>query len=221
MNNRFLYVFLDESGNLDFTPKGTKYFLIGSITKERPFEACKEMMELKYDLAEDGDPVEYFHAAEDVQTTRNAVFRIIKKHLAGVHVDTLIVDKRKTSPGLQQEMRFYPEMLGNLLRHILSRVQLEPFKEVIVFTDRVPINRKKEALEKAIKRTLSVTLPAGTRYRIVHHDSKSNFDLQIADYCNWAVYRKWERGDQRHYDLIAPAVRSERDIFQADSRYYY
>ena len=78
MNNvppsRFLYVFLDEGGNLDFSPSGTKYFVLSSLTKERPFHAGKELIELKYDLVELGTNLEYFHAAEDRQAVRNSVF---------------------------------------------------------------------------------------------------------------------------------------------------
>ena len=36
---RHLYLFLDEAGNLDFSPNGTRYFMLGSVTKERPFRA--------------------------------------------------------------------------------------------------------------------------------------------------------------------------------------
>ena len=39
---RFLYIFLDEAGNLDFSRNGTKYFVLGGITKERPLHACQE-----------------------------------------------------------------------------------------------------------------------------------------------------------------------------------
>ena len=60
---RFLYIFLDEAGNLDFSRNGTKYFVLGGITKERPFHAYKELTELKYDQVERGTALEYFHAA--------------------------------------------------------------------------------------------------------------------------------------------------------------
>lgn len=221
MNNRFLYIFLDESGNFDFSPKGTKYFLLCSVTKERPFSACKDLIELKYDLAESGEELEYFHASEDTQSTRNAVFRIIQKHIAGVRIDVLVVDKRKVGPALRDVMKFYPRMIGYLLRYILNGVELAAFREVIVFTDRIPISRRREALEKSVKVTLAEMLPKSSRYRVVHHDSKSNYDLQIADYCNWAVYRKWDRQDLRHYNLISTAIRSEFDIFRTGTRLYY
>ena len=84
------------------------------------------------------------------------------------------------------------------LKHILNGYNLSLYSEVIVFTDRIPINKKRKAIEKAVKMTLAQQLPRDVRYRIFHHDSKSNIDLQIADYCNWAVYRKWDRGDETY-----------------------
>ena len=58
-------------------------------------------------------------------------------------------------------------------------------------------------------------LPASVRYHVLHHASKSNLDLQIADYCTWAVYRKWNRQDARSFQRIKAAVRREWDVLQA------
>jgi hypothetical protein len=60
-------------------------------------------------------------------------------------------------------------------------------------------------------------LPATVRYRVLHHASKSNMDLQIADYCTWAIYRKWNGGDERSFNRMKTAVRSEWDVLQAGS----
>jgi hypothetical protein len=65
---RFLNIFLDEAGNLDFSPNGSRFFALGSITKERPFNAYKELTELKYDLVEQGTALGYFHATENART---------------------------------------------------------------------------------------------------------------------------------------------------------
>ena len=221
ITNRYLYVFLDEAGNFDFSKTGTPYFLLGCITKERPFAAGHELSELKYDLVEKGIGIEYFHAAEDQQTTRNEVFDIIRKNLAGVCYDSVIVEKKKTGPSLQAPEKFYPKMLGYLLRHVLKQHTLSDFEEVVVFTDRIPVQKKKRAIEKAIKETLAKMLPKSARYRIYHHDSKSNFDPQIADYFNWATYRKWSLGDPRSFNLIQSVVRSEFDIFRTGMTHYY
>lgn len=213
---RFLYIFLDEAGNLDFSANGTRYFVLGAISKERPFKAYKELNELKYDLVEKGTGIEYFHASEDRQAVRDGVFQIICANIGGVRYDSVVVEKPKTDPALRAEERFYPKMLGSLLRHVLSQHDLGVFRETIVFTDRLPVAKKRKAIEKAVKETLASMLPDTATYRVYHHDSKSNFDLQIADYFNWAVYRKWERQDQRSYLLIKSAVESELEIVRGE-----
>lgn len=138
-SDRYLYIFLDEAGNLDFSAKGTKYFQLAALTKERPFRAGQELSELKYDLVEEGIDLECFHASEDRQVVRNRVFEIIARHLEGVRVDSLLVEKSKTVPSLRELSRFYPEMLGDLLKYILGKYDVTKFTEVLVFTDRIPV----------------------------------------------------------------------------------
>lgn len=71
-----LYIFLGESGNLDFSVGKSRYFILSAMSVSRPFPSTVPLMELKYDLWEGGLEIEYFHASEDKQATRNAVFEI-------------------------------------------------------------------------------------------------------------------------------------------------
>lgn len=218
---RILYIFLDEGGNLDFSPTGTKYFTLTTLSKERPFESYEHLNELKYNLIELGVEIEYFRASGDRQAVRNSVFDIINTNLNSMRLDSLIVEKRKTGPALQHEERFYPEMLGYLLPYVVNGYNLSLFEKVIVFTDNIPLQKKRKAIEKSIKKVLAHKLPVGVTYYIFHHASKSNYDLQLVDYCNWAIYRKWENGDLRSYSVIQRALVSEFDIFQAGTKLYY
>ena len=202
---RFLYIFFDEAGNLDFSPNGSKYFVLGGITKERPFNAYKELTEFKYDQVERGTALEYFHASENAQAVRNGVFNILEKNLAGVTVDAIIVEKHKVAAPLRAEEQFIPKVLGTLLREILKNYPLAEFTEVIVFTDSLPVQRKRGAVEKGVKMPLAAMLPATVRYRVLHHASKSKLDLQIADYCTWAIYRKWNGSDDRSFKRVPTA----------------
>jgi hypothetical protein len=214
-------MFLDEAGNFDFSTNGTQYFLITSLTKERPFDAYKDLNDLKYDLAEQGICLEYFHASEDKQPVRDKVFAVITKHIRGIRIDSVVVEKCKTGPSLRPVERFYPKMMGYLVRYVLKGVDLSQYKEVLVFTDAIPLRRKKEAIQKAIKEVLADMLPTQAKYRIFLHDSKSNFDLQIVDYCNWALYRKYAHKDCRSHDLIAKSIESEFQIFETGHKKWY
>ena len=212
---RCLYIFLDEGGNFDFSPTGSKYFTLTGVTRERPLTAYSDLVELKYDVLEDGLNIEYFHATADKQRVRDKVFAIIERHIAGTRIDVIVVEKNKTFAALREVERFFCKMLGSLLRYIINGHDLSLYAEVIVITDRLPHKGRRDLLEKAVKLTMAGLLPEALAYRILHHESKSNFYLQVADYCNWAIFRKWERDDERSYTIIKGAIASEWEIFKA------
>ena len=210
------YIFLDEAGNLDFSANGTRYFVLTSISMRRPFPVYEALTDYKHDCLEYGLDMEYFHCVADNNHVRKGVFDLIAAHLGGMRhmsIDSLVVEKRKTGPALREDMRFYPEMLGHLLKFVLPKELDAGAEEVIVITDKLPVNRKRQAVEKGTRLALAEMLPQGMRYRILHHASRSHYGLQVADYCCWAVFRKWNRNKTHYYDLIKQAVRSEFDIF--------
>ena len=216
---RPLYTFIDEGGDFNFSPTGSKYFTLTAVTCIRPFPLDDALGELRFDILEQGTPLTHFHASTDKQATRDQVFRLIRRELRRFRVDSVIVEKRKTGPALQSFELLYPRMLGYLLRYIVKGVDWSEHSELIVITDVLPEKKKRRAVEKAIKTTLSRNL--GSRYRLYHHESKSCYTLQVADYFNWAIERKWARLDYRSYNLIYRAIRSEFDIFRSGTRYYY
>lgn len=216
-----LYVYLDEAGNFDFSEKGTRYFMLGSVALERPFGFHTLLAELRFDLLEQGLDIERFHASDDKQATRNLVFGVIRECLPALRIDATIAEKRKTGPALRADDQFYPKMLGYHLRYLLEHTRIADYERIVVVTDTLPIQSKRKLIEKAVKQTLADMLPSDVPYQVLHHDSRSALGLQVADYCTWAIYRKWDRGDERSYKVIAPSVRSEFDIFRTGTRWYY
>jgi hypothetical protein len=215
------YLFLDEAGNFDFSTSGTRYFVLTSVSMRRPFALQAPLDDYKHDCLEFGLDKEYFHCAEDNPRVRARVFDLIAGHLDGMCIDSLIVEKAKAGPALREDKRFYPEMLGYLLKFVLPKEIQAGADEVIVITDTIPVQKKRQAIEKAIQQALAKMLPEGMRYRILHHASRSHYGLQVADYCCWAVFRKWQRLETEHYQRIRAAVGSEFDIFRTGTRYYY
>jgi hypothetical protein len=182
---------------------------------------CRPLTSLKFDLAEEGHYLEYFHASNDRQFVRDRVFERIRDDLGRLRVDSLIVEKAKTAPSLRPVKRFYPRMLGYLLRYVLREIGKWGCRKVIVYTDAIPVKKKRRAVEKATKLELARFIGKEQEYVVLHHDSKSNPYLQAIDYVNWAIYRKWDSGDRRSYDLVSGAIESEFDIFRQGTRYYY
>ena len=218
---RNLYIFVDESGNFDFSEKGTAFFTLTCVATERPFRMYQEIDNYKYNLIEHGFPLEFFHCAEDNRHIRSKMLGLIKKYLSKLRIDSLIVEKRKTDPTLQEPTEFYPRMLGYLLAYVLRDYRSGQFNKIVIITDSIPEAKKRKAMEKSTQAMLATMLPESTNHTILHHAAKSHYGLQIVDYCNWSIFRKWERSDNEHYSLIESAIRSEFDIFRTGTKKYY
>ena len=216
-----VYIFLDESGNFDFSPSGSKYFTMTAVSFCRPFPIDEALTQLRFDLIESGTHLEYFHASEDRQLVRDRVFATIQTAIQSFRADSIIVEKCKTAPAVRQDHRFYPEMLAYLVRYVANGLDSSKWSEFIVITDRIPVNKKREAVEKAVKKTLAAMLPKNVRYRILHHDSKSCCGLQIADYFGWALFRAWEKDDRRSLEVVKSAFRSQFEIFRHGTTKWY
>lgn len=211
------YLFLDESGNFDFSVNGTRHFILTSVRTRRPFPWFDSLDSYKYDCIENGQEKERFHCVEDDWPVRKAVFDIISNHLNDIQIDSLIIQKNKTHPLLWEAETFYPTMLGYLLKYVLKYEK----NEIIVIIDAIPVKKKRAAIEKGVKISLASILPSGTKYRVLHHDSRSHYGLQVADYCCWAINRKWKLGEYDSYNRIRAALKSEFDIFEIGRTTYY
>lgn len=217
-----LYVFLDESGDFDFSNNGSKYFIITALSVVRPFDAISPLEELKYDLWESGLKIESFHASEDKQYVRDKVFSIISQMMPDYRVDSIIVEKCKTFPTLQKDTaRFYKTIFGILLKYVLVG-SAQKHSDVTFVTDSIPLKKKRKQIEKALNQELTDwSKKAQGTYQIFHFSSKSDVNLQIVDYLGWAVARKWSRGDTRSYRLISKCVQTEFDVFEVGKEKFY
>ncbi|MCK4821137.1 hypothetical protein KA005_35560, partial [bacterium] len=65
-----VFLFFDESGDLNFSPIGSKYYFFGVLTTQFPSQLENALNELRYSLYKDGLDIEYFHASEDRQAVR-------------------------------------------------------------------------------------------------------------------------------------------------------
>ena len=207
-----VYIFLDESGNLDFGPRGTRYFVLTSVSMRRSFEINYVLDSYAYDCIENGIDLEYFHCYNDTKRVRRCVFDLISKHLDAMTIDCLVIEKPAVSATLTMGESFYPTMFARLIEIAQPAGTGDADSpEVVVISDTVPINRGRRAVEKSIQTTLLRALPR-VRHRILHHQSRSHYGLQIADYCSWAIFRKWASGDDTWYEQIQSAIRREHTI---------
>lgn len=226
---RTLFIFIDESGNFDFSPKGTKYFVLSAIGTLNPL-GKEKLEEIKYDLMKNGTDLEYFHATEDKQSVRDLVYSFIE-NMKDIEIDSVIVQKNKTNPSLyisekkkkpKKGEKLYTIALQALLQYIFCRYDNSAKVDqlVIVLSSIFDVN-KRELIKKIIKIYLKQIF--FNPFYLYFHESRSDKNTQIADYCCWAIYRKWTDGEIRPYNAVNKGnkIKSEFDIFKTGQTIYY
>jgi hypothetical protein len=214
------YIFADECGNFDFSSKAgaSRYFILVTIT----VETCAvghQILELRRELAFRGVGLDReFHAATDEQKVRDEVFAAIVK--TPLRVDAVILEKSKTYPYVRStEERFYKTAWHQHMKFVAPRV-VSPGDELLVVSASIGTNKKRHLFHAAVSDVLRQVSPTA-KAQVASWNATSDPCLQVADYCAWAIQRKWERGDLRSYELIKPFILSEFDLFALGKTRHY
>lgn len=205
------YVFADEGGNLDFASSGTRYFTLTSVSTD-DCGVGAALLDLRRGLARRGTSLPTgFHASEDRQVVRDRVFELLGGF--NFRIDATIFEKAKVLPHLRpDDLQFYKTAWLYHARYFLPAVT-DPGDEIILVAATIPLRRKAQYVSGALHDVLQ-DAASGRTLRVASWVASSDPCLQVADYCCWAIHRKWERGDERSYELIKSRIASEFDIFQ-------
>ena len=211
--NNTVYIFVDEAGDMDFSSKGSKHYMFNFLIKKRPFNLHEYISNYRYSLLERNlDPfigrrldIEAFHACEDNKYIREEIFNIISTFdKQSVQAYSYILEKTKVDPKKRREKdKFYIDNLNLAIHQLLDKLQID--NNFVIITDRLPVQKNKSkqvgALKKGIKEYIKFN-NLKIRYDIFHHCSASSANLQIVDYISWAIFRKYEQGQDIFYKKI-------------------
>ena len=208
-----VYIFVDEAGDMDFSLKGSKYYMFNFLIKKRPFNLHEYISNYRYSLLERNlDPlndtrlnIEAFHACEDNKYIKDEIFNIISTfNVDSVKSYSYILEKPKVEPNKRQEKdKFYIDNLNLAIHQLLDKLQID--KNFVIITDRLPVQKNKNKQVSALKKGIKEYLKSNNlniRYDIFHHCSASSVNLQIVDYISWAIFRKYERNQDTFYKKI-------------------
>ncbi|MBI5954438.1 MAG: DUF3800 domain-containing protein [Chloroflexi bacterium] len=228
-----LYVYIDEGGDFNFSPSGTKVYTITAVITHVPWECLNDISQLRHSILSGvthpgllgPDYLERclsvkFHASEDKQVVRDSFFGIISNmnhdHIAA---HSIVVKKNRANPSFREPYKFYSRVTSYLLDYIFKKYE---YSKLCIFVDGLPVNKQKDTFLKAMKSEIKAKQPKKD-FSVYFPPSNSNAYLQISDYINWAIFKKWECGDTRSYDLIRKFLRApELDLFsRGDGTEYY
>lgn len=185
-----------------------------------PFPLARALTALRFSLTKQGYDLPSFHACDDEQAHRDAVVQLMNNHAAWSYA-AIVIEKAKVNPSLRDPRDFYPKFASILLSFVFRGNVMRTAGRVLVYTDRLPINKHKASVEIAIKKAANKELGRKT-FEVFHHPRASNAWIQVADYCAWAVFRKWERADPRTYEqMLSRLTKREIEITRGDGAIYY
>jgi hypothetical protein len=151
---------------------------------------------------------------------RDRVFELIAKFDLKIYAQVL--EKSKAQPQIRaSKERFYQHAWYYLFRFAMPRI-VRPADELLVTTASIGTKKGQAVFSEAVGDVLNQTVKLSQgAWRMAFWPANSDPCLQIADYCTWAIQRKWERGDSRSYDLIKQMILYEYDLWERGSKHYY
>lgn len=218
------FVFADEAGCFEFRrgQNVSRYFIVCAIA----LPSCDiglDLLRLRRDLLWDGVqlPDGYFHATKDSQLVRDKVFEVLNAHNFEVYAQVL--EKSKAQAQIRESKhRFYKHAWYYLFRSTMHRIVTNLEDQLMVTAASVGVKKERADFSDAVRDVIKQTqrLDAGS-WRTAFVASAADPCLQAADYCTWAIQRKWERGDTRSYDLISHKIVYEFDTWARGRMHYY
>lgn len=215
------FIFADEAGDFEFSrkPNVSRYFILATVNLEN-CAVGDDLTMLRRQLAWDGFELgEYFHASTDKQQVRDEVYKAICKH--DFTIQTTVMEKSKAYPRVRiSRPRFYQYGWYFHFQHGTPTL-VQRATELMIIAASIGTRKERAAFQGAVDDVLAQT---------VRKPCKANFCpaaadpcLQVADYCAWAIQRKWESGsrDLRSYDLIKDRITYEYDLWAHGNKHHY
>jgi hypothetical protein len=202
------HFFVDEAGNFDFSTRSgaSRYFILTSVTMD-DCQQASGLLDLRRRLVWEGHPiVGAFHATEDKQAVRDHVFATIANMT--IRVDATIFDKRSRAIEHRGMLRFYGDAWESHARRVLPDA-IDTGRDLLIVAASIGTRNEQKAIGLAITEVVHACGRTSQNTKVTYWSAISDPCLQVADYCCWAIQRKWERGDQRSYALIEHHIASE------------
>ncbi len=212
-----VYIFLDESGDLGFDfskAKTSRYFLVTMLSTQHKRSIENIIKKIFKSLPEKVRKSHsgVFHCVKEKDETRKKLFELFAATPDKVY--SIIVDKRKIHAKLKDEKHILYNLITNvLLDRILSGKYVQDSETVILTASKRETNKNlnenfKTFLENQTAENHTISL------QIEIKTPEQEKALQLADALNWAVFQKYENGNNEFYEIFRENIHDEYVFFK-------
>ena len=210
------FIYLDESGDLgfDFTKvKTSKYFVLTFVFVETESAMNKLVKKTfaSFSKTQVRSHSGVLHAYKETPRTRQRLLSGIAEK--EVSILSIYLNKAKVYTRLQDEKQVLYNYVTNILLDRIMTRKLVPLNQpVTLVASRRETNK---FLNENFRSYLSDQLLQNHKLALEveiksPHQVKG---LQVVDMACWAIFRKWEHGDDSYYNLIKNKIVEESPLF--------
>lgn len=214
------FIFSDEAGCFTFkrVNGASRYFMICTVAMDN-CDISKDLLEIKRRLVASGEPERNkLHATTDSVKTRSEVYPLIAE--CDISIDCTILEKSKAQPQTRiDDVTFYKYAWYYHLRKVGPILCPERGKTLITAAS-IGNKKKRSAFKETVNNVAQQIIPRD-QWEVSFTDSSNDPCLWLADYCAWAIQRKWERDDDEFYKIIRSKIKSEYNLWEKGVHHYY
>lgn len=215
-----LFLFSDEAGCFTFSRanNASRYFIICTVSTTS-LDLALSLTTLRHDLLREGVPIgDCFHATTDAQVTRDRVYEVLAA--SEFKFQATICEKSKAQPQVREsKARFYKYPWFYHFKHGLAP-HIKQDDRLIVTAASIGTKKERDTYTKALRDVVQQSAP-DINWAVDFRPALADVCLQAADYCAWAVRRKWERNDERPITTIRDKLTYEYELWRRGKTHYY
>jgi len=212
-----MYVYVDESGDLGFSQRSTRFFVVAYLCVEQPFELTKKMKRLlkklhKKKMYARGYNELKFSNSKD--TIRVKVLETIYK--SEVDIGYIVLEKAKVKPELQNKRTtlYNFVVVDRIMKNIIPLIN--PMTELNIIIDKSLPRSSRLAFNNYAKNKASwlfkirwgqINSIMLSNIKVQHVNSQKEPCLQATDFLAGACFHKYEYGNDFYYRIISGKVK--------------
>lgn len=201
------YIYLDESGNLGFTPKSGEYFIVAALCCKTEKDVNRCIKNARTGLGKKYKSVE-MKSSNSSDATKRRVLECIAKR--DVSIAYIALKKDWVHSHLREKKNvIHSYAFGQLLTNTMRCY--EPTKTKIVIDKFLNYDQIEE-----FNKCISLKIPYDAD--IEHVSSKANDGIKAVDFVAGAINRKYWHDDETFYKIISSKVNmaldSREEIFK-------
>jgi len=186
-----LYVYVDESGDLGFTERSSRYYVIATAEVSNPLIAERIIKKVRKKLKKKERNIPEFKFSSSSEKIRNLILKEAVE--AEMNFSAIVLEKRMVYQRLRDKKDILHNYLTGFLIESLSYYEDEGDFRIIV--DKFIMQKeKRDEFNSYMQMRIS---NFGKRLEIFHESSEQHAGIQIADFVAGAVFQKYERQKDR------------------------